>query len=98
MNKRILILTDQESNIKGTFVWQHIENLKDINDSILEKGIEKELFYEVIVKGTNITRAIDKVSITYDVDVSTIWKNYYPKIKEDIKNLENLMKSSEILV
>ena len=43
MNKRILILTDQESNIKGTFVWQHIENLKDINDSILEKGIEKEL-------------------------------------------------------
>ena len=59
---------------------------------------EKELFYEVIVKGTNITRAIDKVSITYDVDVSTIWKNYYPKIKEDIKNLENLMKSSEILV
>ena len=37
MNKRILILTDQESNTKGTFVWQHIENLKDINDSILEK-------------------------------------------------------------
>ena len=50
------------------------------------------------MRGTNITRAVDKVSITYDVDVSTIWKNYYPKIKEDIKNLENLMKSSEILV
>ena len=62
------------------------------------KGIEKELFNEVIVKGTNITRAVDKVAITYDVDVSTIWKNYYSKIKEDIKNLENLMKSSEILV
>ena len=37
MNKRILILTGQESNIKGTFIWQHIENLKDINDSILGK-------------------------------------------------------------
>ena len=45
MNKRILILTDQESNTKGTFVWQHIENLKDINDSILEKGIEREFNY-----------------------------------------------------
>ena len=54
---------------------------------------EKELFYEVIVRGTNITRAVDKVSITYDVDVSTIWKNYYPKIKEDIKKFR---KSYEI--
>ena len=45
MNKRILILTDQESNIKGTFIWQHIEKLKDINDSILGKGIEREFDY-----------------------------------------------------
>ena len=91
LNKEKESLLDLKSNLNN------ILNLIEIKLKEL-KGIEKELFYEVIVKGTNITRAIDKVSITYDVDVSTIWKNYYPKIKEDIKNLENLMKSSEILV
>ena len=91
LNKEKESLAELKSNLNN------ILNLIEIKLKEL-KGIEKELFNEVIVKGTNITREVDKVAITYDVDVSTIWKNYYPKIKEDIKNLENLMKSSEILV
>ena len=79
------------------------KKLNDILNQIEEKlsnlkGIERELFYEVMVKGTNITRAVDKVSFAYDVDPSTIWKNYYPKIKDDLKRIENEANSSEILV
>ena len=73
--------------------------LRQIEEKLKElKGIERELFYEIMVKGTNVTKAVDKVSITYDVDPSTIWKYYYPKIKEDIKKLEKEIMSSEILV
>ena len=95
--KEVQLNKEKESLIELKSNLDNILNLIEVKLKEL-KGIEKELFYEVIVKGANITRAVDKVSITYDVDVSTIWKNYYPKIKEDIKNLENLMKSSEILV
>ena len=43
MNKRILILTGEESKAKGIFTWQHIGSLKDINDFILyiETGEEQ---------------------------------------------------------
>lgn len=91
LNEEKESLTELKSNLNN------ILNLIEIKLKEL-KGIERELFYEVIVKGINITRAVDKVAITYDVDVSTIWKNYYPKIKGDIKDLENLIKSSEALV
>ena len=103
INLRIKALKQKESQIikEKTSLEELKEKLYIILVQIEEKlkdlkGIERELFYEVIVKGTNITRAVDKVSITYDVDPSTIWKYYYPRIKEDIKKIET--KSSEIPV
>jgi len=66
------------------------EKLKD------GRGIDRELLYEIMIKGTNVTRAVDKVAINYDMDSSTIWKNYYPKVKEKLKELENY--ASEIPV
>ena len=61
------------------------EKLKDC------KGIDRELLYEIMIKGTNVTRAVDKVAINYDMDSSTIWKNYYPKVKKQIDNLYLLL-------
>lgn len=73
--------------------------LEQIEEKLRElKGIEKELLYEILVNGLNVTKAVDKIAYRYDMDPSNIWKNYYPKIKEDIKRIENDMKSSEILV
>lgn len=91
------IMKEKESLIE---LKNKLDNfLLKIEDKLKEvKGIERELFYEIIVKGTNVTKAVDKVSFAYDLDTSTIWKNYYPKIKEDIKRIENEAKSSEILV
>ena len=59
-------------------------------------GIDRELLYEIMVKGFNATIEVDKVAINYDMDSSTIWKNYYPKVKEKIKELEKY--ASEIPV
>lgn len=52
-------------------------------------GIENMLYYEIMVKGLNVTKAVDKVSFKYNKDVSTIWKNYYPKVKDKIEKLKN---------
>ncbi len=50
-------------------------------------GIENKLYYEILVKGLNVTKAVDKVSKDYDKEVSTIWKNYYPEVKKKIDEL-----------
>lgn len=60
------------------------------------KGIEKELFYEIIVKGTNVTRAVDKVAFAYDMDVSTIWKNYYPIVKQKLIELNYYSSENQV--
>ncbi len=91
INKEKSSLEELKQKLTNILI-QTEEKLKEL------KGIDRELFYEIMVKGTNVTRAVDKVSITYDVDPSTIWKYYYPKIKEDIKKLEKEIMSSEILV
>ena len=56
-------------------------------------GIENELFTWIVVKGYRPTRAVEFVAEKYKKDTSTIWKNYYPKIKEEISIM-----SSEYLV
>ena len=99
MNKRILILTDQESNIKGTFVWQHIENLKDINDSILEKGIEKEFDYllcilEVPANVQEIRCFAQSVKKFYTLPICVFEKNIiesYPGEKWEIKGMIDIL-------
>lgn len=69
------------------------KNLSDLLNTIKEKlselkGIEKELLYEIVINGKNVTRAVDIVAFTYDLDVSTIWKSYYPKVKAILKELK----------
>lgn len=51
-------------------------------------GIEYTLYHEIVVRGKNVTKAVDYVALKYDKDVSTIWKSYYPKVKEIIDELE----------
>lgn len=66
------------------------ENLKSL------VGIDRDLLYEILIKGINVTRAVDNIAFRYDMDPSTIWKNYYPKVKEKLKELDKY--ASEIPV
>lgn len=79
------ILLDYEKELKNILI--KIESgLKELT------GIESELYYEIVVKGLNVTKAVEKVAFKYDMDISSIWK-YYKNIKENINNLKNSSES-----
>ena len=63
-------------------------NTKKIESKLKDlKGIEQELFYSILVEGINPTKAVDNVAFKNDKDPSTIWKNYYPKVKKILKEV-----------
>lgn len=62
------------------------------------KGIEYALYYEIVVKGVGISRAVSRIAERYHRDDRTIWKRYYSKIKNDLKILEKYSESSVISV
>ncbi len=75
----------------------HLETLQSNMEKIIMEmeynlktltGIEQKLYYEVVVNGLNVNKAVDKVSLYNDVSVSTIWKRYYPMIKEKLEQLK----------
>lgn len=55
-------------------------------------GIEYSLYYEIVVKGVNTSKAVSNVAENYNIDDSTIWKYHYGKIK---KYIEKIKMSSE---
>ena len=48
------------------------------------KGIEYQIFYEVIYNNKNISKAIEYVAEINDKEPQTIWKLYYVKIKNEL--------------
>lgn len=77
--EEISILISMQQNI-----IEQIE--KDISNL---SGIENKLYKEIVINGTSISKAIEKVAYEEDKDVSTIWKNYYPNVKKRIDKLSN---------
>lgn len=59
-------------------------NLKQLN------GIQNKLYYYIAVVGFKVTQAVDHASVEFGLNPSTIWRNYYPKVKEIIKKTENV--------
>lgn len=55
-------------------------------------GIENELFYEIVFKGTNITKAVELIAFLNGKEPQTIWKNQYRKIKKEIKEISKFSK------
>lgn len=75
--KRLIELIDSEQKV----IKQMENDIKRLN------GIENKLYYEIVINGTNVTKAIDKVASNEFIDASTLWKNYYPKVKKEIDKL-----------
>lgn len=80
-----------------TYQQQNIDKLQgylnNISDSLSKMtGIEYKLYYEIVVKGVNISKAVGNIANETGKDTSTIWKNYYSKIKKDIKKVNNFTK------
>lgn len=97
LENRLELISEYEKNIlnekeliKATLCFQReILNQIEVN---LEKlsGIESKLFTEIVINGTNVTKAIEKIAVEESKDISTLWKNYYPNVKETISELKSL--------
>lgn len=84
IEKNELELKKEKENL-NSFLEQLRGRLEKMDVELKQlKGIEYELYYQIVVRGLNITKAVDKVAFDNDKDVSTIWKNYYPKVKQKI--------------
>ncbi len=54
------------------------------------KGIEYQIFYEIIYNNKNVSKAIEYVAELNNKEPNTIWINYYPNIKNELKKFEIL--------
>lgn len=62
--------------------------LNTMNDTLSKmSGLEYKLYYEIVVKGVNISKAVDNIAELSGKETRTIWKNYYNKIKKDVKKV-----------
>lgn len=91
----------EEEKRNGVTLQEEIENVKKeierleavLND--MEKrlaklnGIEDRLYYEIVVNKKKVTEAVEYIADTFYLTDRTVWKNYYSKIKGDIKKLRN---------
>lgn len=84
-------LLDERSKIE-TIVYLQKKLLNQIDcDLETYHGIEYKIFKEIMINGLSVTKAIEKVAYEEDKDISTLWKYYYPKVKEKIAELQTFM-------
>ena len=63
--------------------------LNTMTDSLSKMtGIEYQLFYEIVFKGVNITKAVENIAEANCIEPQTIWKNYYKKIKKYVNKIK----------
>ena len=55
--------------------------------SLLLMNENKKITVTLLAKKMNVSKAIEKIAEQEDKDVSTIWKNYYPKVKDKINEM-----------
>ena len=78
----------QEIEYQREIVDKLARYIKDMGDALDRmNGIEYSLYYEIVVKGVRISRAVSNIAERYNKDDQTIWKYHYPKIKKEVKKL-----------
>lgn len=76
-----------------TYQQQNVDNLQGYLNNMTESltkitGLEYKLYYEIVVNGMNISKAVDKIAESNEIDTRTIWRKYYKKIKKDINKIK----------
>lgn len=51
-------------------------------------GMEADLYKEIVINGTRISKAVEKIASDYNKDVSTIWRLYHRHVKEYVNMLK----------
>lgn len=69
--------------------------INDMSETLSKmNGIEYALYYEIVVRGIKISRAVSSVAERYNKDDHTVWKYHYKKIKKDIIKLKKVSEST----
>lgn len=94
---RLELITQQEKDILvekdmiNKAISRYTKIIKIMEEDIRNlSGIENKLYKEIVINGTTVSKAIEKISIEENKDVSTLWKNYYPNVKKKIEKLSNI--------
>lgn len=105
LTERLSIIAEYEKKI--LLEKQYLKGLIDYQTKVINQmekdisnlsGIENKLYREIIINGTSISKAIERVSEEENKDVSTLWKNYYPNVKKNIDSLLNIKSKEEIII
>lgn len=82
------ILIEEKNKLNELEIF-HKKIITKMEENLLNlSGVENKLYCEIVLKGTNVTKAIDKIAYDENLDISTLWKNYYPKVKKKINDLD----------
>lgn len=85
----------QEIEYQRTVVDSLARYVNDMNESLSKmKGIEYSLYYEIVVKGVRVSKAVSNIAEQYNVEDRSIWKYHYSKIKKDVKKLKKASEST----
>lgn len=76
---------EELAKVKKSYEQKLIEMEKQLKTL---KGVEYSLYYELVVNGLSVNKAIQRVSLKYDLSESTLWKTYYPNLKEKLEKIK----------
>lgn len=90
----------QEIEYQRSVIERDTQYINEMTETLNKnKGIEYALYYEIVIKGIRISKAVGNVAERYSLDEHTIWKYHYKKIKKNLKKLEKVSESTvDILV
>ena len=85
----------QEIEYQRSVIERDTQYLNEMNETLNKNsGIEYSLYYEIVIKGIRISRAVGNIAERYNLDEHTIWKYHYNKIKKNLKKLEKVSEST----
>lgn len=94
LSERLNIIKEYEKTIQiekrmiANMIKKNENTIKKIEDNLCElKDIETRIYYEIVINGMGISKAIEKIAEETDRDISTLWKNYYPNVKSKIQDI-----------
>lgn len=80
----------EEINEQQKKVFKLDKYINTMNETLSKmSGIEYQLFYEIVMNGNTISKAVDKVAEANNTDVRTIWRKY-KNIKRYIKKISKM--------
>lgn len=85
----------QEIEYQRSIIERDTQYINEMNETLNKNtGIEYALYYEIVIKGVSVSKAVSNIAERYYLEERTIWKYHYRKIKSFLKKLEKVSEST----